>query len=270
MKRRGTCTTQGGGRRNKHTRGTNKKNKTSPPPPPVLGTVATRTRRQQKTKASTWNSPVSILINILTYADPGTIRQACCVSTQFRDLIYHDPGMAKNRVVPLLEIRPSEDKGDDDNEDRLGRLVQQLYPHRDKLQRYITLKVIDPDKFKCSDLRTTVMMPEHLDLRLNGIVSVELAGECYKNGAIIYYFLSKIFPNLQEMNLSNTGFRFGVLSSLSNGCTRLEKVTCNNLDRSSLVSIDGTDISEATNLREIYMDESAFYHNNLDDETLSD
>jgi hypothetical protein len=50
----------------------------------------------------------------------------------------------------------------------------------------------------------------------------------------------------------------------------LEKVTWNNINRSSIVSIDGTDISEATNLREIYMDESTFFHNNLDDETLSD
>ena len=204
MKRRGTCTTQGGGRRNKHTRRTNKKKKISPPP--VLGTVATRTRRQQQKNASTWNQPVSILINILTDADPETIRQACRVLKQFHDIIYNDPAMANNRVVPLLEIRPSEDKGDDDNEDRLGRLVQQLYHLQNKLQRYVTLTMIDPDKFKLCNLSTIDTMTEQL--RLNGIVSFEMAGECHNHCEIVHFFLSNILPNLQEINLSNTGFIF--------------------------------------------------------------
>ena len=267
MKRRGICNTQGGGgKRNKHTTRTiKKKQKTSPPPPPpIFGTVATRTRRQQKTKASTWNQPVSILITILSYADPETIRQACCVSKQFCDLVYNNPGMAKNRVVPLLEIRPSSEDTGDEDEDRLGRLAQQLYHLQDKLQRYGTLTMIDPDKFMCSNLRTMGTMTEQI--RLNGIVSFEMAGECYNKDTtrILQYFFSKILLNLHEVNLSNTGFRYDALKSFSTRCNHLEKVTWNNANRSSLVSVDGADIQKATNLREIYMDESSFHHENSD------
>ena len=260
MKRRGACS-RGGRKRNKHTTRTiKKKQKTSPPPPPpIFGTVATRTRRQQKTKASTWNQPVSILITILSYADPETIRQACCVSKQFCDLVYNNPGMAKNRVVPLLEIRPSSEDTGDEDEDRLGRLAQQLYHLQDKLQRYGTLTMIDPDKFMCSNLRTMGTMTEQI--RLNGIVSFEMAGECYNKDTtrILQYFFSKILLNLHEVNLSNTGFRYDALKSFSTRCNHLEKVTWNNANRSSLVSVDGADIQKATNLREIYMDESSFF-----------
>ena len=261
MKRRGICNTQGGGgKRNKHTTRTiKKKQKTSPPPPPpIFGTVATRTRRQQKTKASTWNQPVSILITILSYADPETIRQACCVSKQFCDLVYNNPGMAKNRVVPLLEIRPSSEDTGDEDEDRLGRLAQQLYHLQDKLQRYGTLTMIDPDKFMCSNLRTMGTMTEQI--RLNGIVSFEMAGECHNHCVIVHVFLSNILPNLQQINLSNTGSGYEALSSCSNRCIRLEKVTWNNVNISSSVSINGTDIDKATNLREMYMDESSFFY----------
>ena len=259
MKRRGTCTTPGGGggegKRNTHTTRTNKKKqKTAPPLPPVLGTVATRTRRQTREIATKWTEPIAILIHILSYADPETIRQACCVSKQFHDLIYHNPGMVTNRVVPLLEIRPSENTGD---EGRVDRLVEQLYHRQNKLQRYVTLRIIDPVKFKREDLRRII--EPHPQLRLNGIVSLVAASECCDNG--IMYALSKILPNLQEINLSNTITECGyeALSMFSNRCNRLEKVTWNNIDRSSDVSISGGDIWKATNLREIYMDESIFY-----------
>ena len=50
------------------------------PPPPVIGTVATRTRRHQRDIATKWKHPISILINIMRYADSETIRMLCCVS----------------------------------------------------------------------------------------------------------------------------------------------------------------------------------------------
>ena len=45
------------------------------------------------------------------YTDPETtIRMMCCVSTQFRDILYNDPGMEHNRAVLLLFISPSENQ----------------------------------------------------------------------------------------------------------------------------------------------------------------
>ena len=111
MKRRNTVRggeggKQGGGNNRNHNH--NKKTKKQHPTPPVIGTVATRTRHHKKEKAAKWQHPVSILINIVSYADPELVRDMCGVSTQFRDLIYNHPGMEQNRVVPLLSIRPSE------------------------------------------------------------------------------------------------------------------------------------------------------------------
>jgi len=104
-------------------KGTKKKKKKNPllhPQPPVLGTVATRTRRQTNAIASTWNHPRPLIIKILSYADPEMIRMLCCVSKQFYDIIAYDPGMEHNRAIPLLQISPcakEEDKG------RLRRLL---------------------------------------------------------------------------------------------------------------------------------------------------
>ena len=104
----------------------------------------------------------------------------------------------------MLEIRPSKDTGD---EGRLGRLGHQQYHHRDKLQCYVKLRMIDTDKFKCSDLFTINMMMGQL--RLNGIVSFEIAGECFDDGIMMQEVLfPEILPNLQEINLSNTSTGF--------------------------------------------------------------
>ena len=104
-----------GGTTKKHSSSSNNKrknDKTNLPPPPVIGTVATRTRRQQKEIATKWNEPIPILIHIMSYADPETIRMLCCVSKQFHDLITNNPGMEYNRVVPP-KIKKMKDESDD-------------------------------------------------------------------------------------------------------------------------------------------------------------
>ena len=116
----------------------------TPPPPPVMGTVATRTRHQQKKKASSWNKPIPILIHILTYADPETLWVLCLISTQFYDIISNAPAMENHRVVPLLQISPSKNT---EKSGRLIRTVEQLHHHRDKLQHYHKIKLVDCHEF---------------------------------------------------------------------------------------------------------------------------
>ena len=50
-----------------------------------------------------------------------------------------------NEVIPMLQIRPSEDYVG-----RLNRLVLQLYHHIGLLKHYREVKIIDGYKFICS------------------------------------------------------------------------------------------------------------------------
>ena len=160
---------------NNHNNNKRNNKKHRPHPPPVLGTVATRTRHQQKTNASAWQQPIPILINIMGYADPETIRMLCCVSQQFYDLITNNPGLEHNRVIPLLQISPAEDQEDDKG--RIGRLFRFLQHHRDKLQLYREIKFIDVQKFvgflwQSEWLKSTKITDT---LRLYGIVSLDMS-----------------------------------------------------------------------------------------------
>lgn len=236
------------------------------PPPPIIDTVsavavthpaaAPRGARQHPDDTSvptaTWNQPMVVIIKIFHYADQETLRRICLVSQQFLDIVRNAPGMEHHRAIPLLEIRPSPVNEDDG--ERIQRLVHQLIQHRDKLQRYGTLRMIDPDKFNGRDWGTIETMMEQL--RLNGIVSLEMAGECNSTNGMIFV-LSRILPNLQEINLSNTGFGYEILHLFSQRRTRLEKVTWNNINRSAAVCILGSNI-RFKNLKEIYMDDCVF------------
>ena len=243
---------EGGNNSSNNNRGSNnkkgtmkKKKKKNPllhPQPPVLGTVATRTRRQTNAIASTWNHPRPLIIKILSYADPETIRTLCCVSKQLYDIIAYDPGMEYNRAIPLLEISPrakEEDKG------RMGRLFDFLHHHRDKVQLYREIKIIDANKFVSSVSHSEWMEWKKIiyTFRLYGIVSLDMSSappstDIRDNNELNYtylYFLPKIFPNL-------------------------EKITWHNIDRKqSAIEIDGWDMMHATNLKHIYMDGSVFY-----------
>ena len=83
------------------------------------------------------------------YADPETIRMLCCVSKQFYDIITNDPGMENNRVIPLLQISPSEQEGNDFG--RLERLLNKLDQNQNRSQLIREVKVINGEKFYYSN-----------------------------------------------------------------------------------------------------------------------
>merc|ERR1711865_949889 len=59
--------------------------------------------------------------------------------------------------------------------------------------------------------------------------------------------------------MGNNGFGSLNLRDFSTTCPHWEKITWHNADRNqSIISIDGWDMEQATNLKEIYMDDSAF------------
>jgi len=227
----------------------------------VLGSVATRTRRQENEIATKWNQPIPILINIMSYADPETIRTLCCVSKQCYDLIYNDPGMKNNRAVPLLVIRPSLDH--DDDKGRIGRLLRFLWHHRDKLQRIREIKIIDGNKFggSISDPEWTELIKITDKLRLYGVISLDMYSLPPSTDIRIDdlgAFLPSMLPNLRYINLSNNGFGKLYLCKFSMYCPNLETITWHNFDRKQSVIINGREMMPATNLKEIYMDDSVF------------
>ena len=272
MKRKGGSSREGLGRGEENGKGmrkegrndnNRKKEKKKPPPPPVIDTVATRTRRQKRDIATKWKQPISILINIMGYADPDTIRVLCCVSKQFYDIIANDPGMEHNRAIPLLQITPAEDQED---EGRFGRLFHFLQQNRDKLQVYREIKIIDPNKFT-KFLGSTIRELDKIAnaLRLYGIVSLDMSSPPTSKkieDAFIWYFcyIPPILPNLRDINLSNNSFSSAYLLELSKNRPNLEKITWHNIDcDQSVIDIHGSDMGQATNLKEIYMDDSAFF-----------
>ena len=258
---------EGGNNISNNKKGTKKKKKKNPlllhPQPPVLGTVATRTRRQQREIATKWNQPISILINIMSYADPETIRTLCCVSKQCYDLIYNDPGMKNNRAVPLLVIRPSLDH--DDDKGRIRRLLRFLWQHRDKLQRVRELKIIHAHKFSFHSTDEIGRIEEKL--RLYGVVSLDMSlpvsvtthGSADEKALSIA--LASVLPNLQDIDLSGTKqYHSGDLQAFTDQCPHLDKITKNNIGRSEkVVWIGGESMISAENLKEIYMDNTTFH-----------
>ena len=262
MKRRRS--TQGGGRQHgsSNTSNTNKKKQKNPPPkrPPVIGTVATRTRRQQKEITTKWKGPIPILINIMRYADPETIRMLCCVSKQLYSIIYNDPRMEHNRVSPLLFIRPSENTKE---EGRLDRLFHQLQQHQTELQHIREIEIMNEHEFNCCDGNEIVRIRE--ELRLHGVVSLDMSSQSKTVAAgndwkpCLCNALGSILPNLCAINLSGTKYYCRHLEVLIMQCPHLEKITQNSIDQSLDISMDGFDMRCAQNLKEIYMDDSVFY-----------
>ena len=260
-----------GGTNKKRSSRNNRQKNSSPPPPPVIGTVATRTRRQKREMSTKWNQPISILITIMGYADPETIRMLCCVSKQFYGLIANDPGMEQNRAVPLLQISPAEDQ---DDEGRRRRLFQFLQHRRDKLQLYREIKIIDANKFSVSPHSGWMELKTIADtLRLYGVVSLDISNPTTPYlpddwDYFICFLFSKILPNLRDVNFSNTGFPSASFRYFCTKCPNLEKITWHNstlttrynlkAERKSKINIDGRDMMNATNLKYIYMDGSVF------------
>ena len=269
MKRRSTVGGEesGQGRNSHNSNDKRKKNKKQPHRPPVLGTVATRTRHQQKTNASAWQQPIPILINIMGYADPETIRMLCCVSQQFYDLITNNPGLEHNRVIPLLQISPAEDQEDDKG--RQGRLLKQLDRNQNRLHHIRAMKVINPNQFRYSHCDELSRLVNTLQQRFTGVVALDLSSLRFTKTVFTNCFflatLRAMLPNLREIDLSSSNIQSHQLEEFAEECSRLEKITYNHSSDPwgscsiSRTCMDGKHMSPAKNLREIYMDDSDFY-----------
>ena len=137
--------------------------------------------------------------------------------------------------------------------------VSWLLLHRDKLQCYRKVKIIDAHKFHFYDWGKINNILK--TLKLSGVVSFDMSSTTISAWLCRHFFystveaLARILPNLREIDLSNTEGHPTILRVFSRKCPRLEKVTWNNTNQVlSSASIDGGDVREATNLKEMYMD----------------
>ena len=236
---------------------------------PISGILMTTTRAtRHQNKASSSASALTdilvrpLLVECLTYLDQQSLREVCLLSTVFLDIVRNDKGMENHRIIQLLEIRPS--KNNEDDENRLLRLFQQLYRHRDKLQQYREVRIINGHKFVWKYNNLFKVEEYTRKLHLSGVVSLISINSSASPTRTSRSFehvtnaLAIMMPNLREVHLSNCGIRGILLKKLVKHCSRLEKLTINNVQQSMTVSATGVDMVHAKNLRDLNMDNSSF------------
>ena len=211
-----------------------------------------------------------LLVECLTYLDQPSLREVCLLSTVFLDIVRNDKRMENHRIIKVLEIRPS--KNNEDDEGRLIRLIQQLYHHRDKLQQYRDVRIIDGHKFECHLLSNRNIVYDTVEeeyatklaakFQLNGVVSLVSihSSSAPTSGPYVRVtdVLAVMMPNLREVNVSGSRIDGFSLEKVSKPCSRLDKLTYDNVQPFTFVSANGKDMVYAKNLRELNMDNSSF------------
>ena len=211
-----------------------------------------------------------LLVECLTYLDQPSLREVCLLSTVFLDIVRNDKRMENHRIIKVLEIRPS--KNNEDDEGRLIRLIQQLYHHRDKLQQYRDVRIIDGHKFEWHLLSNRNIVYDTVEeeyatklaakFQLNGVVSLVSihSSSAPTSGPYVRVtdVLAVMMPNLREVNVSGSRIDGFSLEKVSKPCSRLDKLTYDNVQPFTFVSANGKDMVYAKNLRELNMDNSSF------------
>ena len=168
--------------------------------------------------------------------------------------------MEHNRAVPLLQISSTGEKA---NIGRVERLLRFFYHNGDKLQRFLSLKIIDGHTFRFDPSDNIVRILN--ELRLYGVISLDMsvpetydhADGMFRYYGSLFYALVYILPDLRELDLS--GCNYIDLEKFALRCPHLEHITQNNMNHNSFhLSIAGNEIRNAFNLKEISMDNSAF------------
>ena len=191
-------------------------------------------------------------------------------------MIHKHPNL-KHKFIAIIEIRAVYNG---DSEGPPPNLMHNLYHHRDKLQHYHKIKIVG--QIHGDDMLSHVTSYD-IELiakkfKLQGVVALDMSlpvGSSRPYNSVLTYRFSSILPNLRELDLSNTrhGNGWGRLCNFFKNCPCLEKLTWNNIDLLSWVNINGAAwMKYASNLKELYMDDSAFIDNGreLEDGRTSD
>jgi hypothetical protein len=234
-------------------------NRKRPPPPPLpIGVIACRTRSKKRAIAAKWDMlPIPIIIQIISWLDQDSLMNLSLVSKQCHNIICNEPGN-ENKIIPVFEIS--------------GSSVETLFSNlRDyslnndtkiKLQRYTHMRINDVHKFVPSgesyhELEDIIV----INLRMDGILTLDIslqydAHKSQHANRSFLRLLSKIFPNLKELNSSYAEIGRNIFDEFLKNCPLLEKVTSNNNDYN--VCLLGSNMRLLNNLKEINMDNSRY------------
>ncbi|MGK3754594.1 MAG: hypothetical protein ACI8RD_006903 [Bacillariaceae sp.] len=184
--------------------------------------------------------------------------------------LYEDckrPGI-EWKIISTIEINPTQGVSQGVGQRRsIHELVQQLCNHLldnktdRKLQRYTHMRVNDIHKFDAFSSWEEIQRITN-NLRMDRILSLDMSSLSFASvsDCSLPYVLPHILPKLLEINISNKGIGSAVLAKFSNYCTRIEKITWNDINlQYSYVDLDGSDMCSAENLKEIIMDDSEFF-----------
>jgi hypothetical protein len=120
----------------------------------------------------------------------------------------------------------------------------------DNHQQWFKMIVKDPNEFKF-DL-------EHYSEVLERVLAIDLQslGKIHLPAHSLVYQLPHYLSNLRTLNISNTDVHHGLLVGISENCPHLEKVTWNN--QANSVYLNGGFLKNASNVKELYMDNAIF------------
>jgi hypothetical protein len=171
------------------------------------------------------------------------------------------------KIIPTIEITPTYQQNDSI---RGISLMQNLTRHllnnetNEKLQCYSHLKIKNLDSLyvEYNGQHNDELFEIARGIQLDGILSLDISSLfastiCHTNS--FPYALSNILPNLHEINISNMCLFIGSLSKISRNCPLIEKVMWNNIKDVSHVYLNGYGMHRCNNLKEIHMNDSAFY-----------
>mmetsp|Transcript_43788 Transcript_43788/g.49384 ORF Transcript_43788/g.49384 Transcript_43788/m.49384 type:complete len:353 (-) Transcript_43788:40-1098(-) len=214
--------------------------------------------------------PTGVRVYILNLLDPESLKELTLVSKQ---LHQECNGLGiENPIIPVFQLSPLSDnycglfgacmcvsKQNFLQNISHYRLDEETYRI---LQRYRQMEVKDFDKFGYVIGHALLRKVMNSTIQMQGIVLLNISLPKQRQQRLPLFYqplttcslaiaLSRIVPNLLELDLSNTPSSGTILQNFSVHCPLLEKITCNNNNN---IYADGSEIQWATNLNEIVMD----------------
>jgi hypothetical protein len=236
--------------------GNNRKRPPPPSPPPLpIGVIACRTRSKKRAIAAKWDMlPIPIIIQIISWLDQDSLMNLSLVSKQCHNIICNEPGN-ENKIIPVFEVSGSSTR-------TLFSNLRDYSLNNDtkiKLQRYTHMRINDVRRFVAPNTQVHDIVR---NLRMDGILTLDISlqYDVHTPRHANFFFLrllSKIFPNLKELNSSNVEIDHNSFGDFSKNCPLLEKVTSNNNYRG--VCLTRSNMRHSNNLKEINMDNSSFH-----------
>ena len=251
------------------------------------------------TTSKNWElTPLPLLLRTMGYLDNATLMRMCLVCQHIRDLIWNGQGM-ENKLIRIFELRSLARKKDIDDDDvyrhsrmlrcsrfrhfssNMDRYFNDPTKHR-LLRQYQEFKIAHGDAYHF-DNGFDFYNRDELEQRTQNL---SLAGILFLNAASpvrvtlscgLLTAISRMVPNLQELNLSNVNMALDILVDFNSGnCPQLEKITwnfstthdepkeyCHYADATGkeylrYADANGWWLEEITNLKELYLDNCLF------------